>query len=1595
LDKENQNINNEVEKERNNPENISKDLSAKLNSANSNKRAKKSIIKKLFKYFLWIDTAIFILLISFIILLQTTFFKTWILHFAVNKINKSLASKESYIFAESLEGNIITNLKLNNAYIVVKNDTLIKLKSIKLNHKFFRLFDKVIDIDNLEIEEPQINLTKVFTEQDTLWNFEYLFKPEIPEVDTTKKEFDWNIFVANADINNFSVRSLALNSTNKSLRESEVQNKEQFDINDVFISDINFNFNGKYTSDNKLLTVNKLTFNINSLFNLKNLSFNSEINSNTRLENLSLKTTRTDIEINKLVVDNFTPFDGINLDLLTDKNFSLKINCKNIDFADIKYFVPDFDFIKGNYEVAFDASGKYNDFLINNLYINNINNKINLAGRVTNLDSIEDIYLNINLVNSEIDPVNIKENLKDIGLPDVNGLGKISANIKFEGGFKRFYTKFDLNSSAGSAEGDARIDLYHSNPIYKASGIVKNLNIAKITGDPKNNFLINSEFNIDGIGLDYKTMTARLNYNLTNSTIINQKIIKSAGEIRLNRSLLDLDLVYISNIGSVNIKGNVDFRNFSDIKYDLKGSTQNLNLSAITPDLETSDLNFEYDVKGTGFDLEEITSRGKFNPDKLNGEFKFNLANSVFGEHLIPATPIIAIVNSNGQAKDIFVASDFIDLTCSGNFDFQTIPVVLTSSINNITKKFNERLEVNKELTVNSSAGESDILSDNNSKDTLQKNNADDYQIKTSLKVNTSVNFKYNILIKSLLPLQIIMKDSSISFTGLIKGEVKQTENIFAFSSEGKIENFRYRDSVLRILKTNFTFDLTDINEKNDYRDIYANLYLNSNDIYRENEKYDGLYIQFNTIDTNNLIAIRGKIDSNISFYTKGKTNITKGEYNFFIDSLNLSYFNYRFLNPEDLLFSYKPSTDTSLYNDILFKKFTLEDNNQKIDISGRYSIDGNSDLNIAASKISINKLLNHIYNNEEDLIQGNVRKLYLNYTGTLESPNLSIAMTTDPLSISEFKLGRIDAIINYENSIAKSQIGFFNPNNEGKLSIDGTLPIKNPFSAKEKSDQDILQKEEKSFLESEVNMTIIADNYQTKIFEKFIPSISELDAKVNSNINLKGKIINPEITGEAKIKKGAFKFNLTNVKYNFDATLTASGQRAFLNYFRLFYPADESRAINSTGYIDLSNLNFNEIDLTFTGDVKVLTPDITKNELGIYGDLVAGAGEYPIRLKGNSDSISLTGTFALKKGKIYIPSLKSDAYSLYTDNINYKILIDSTSIQLDSIQNYILLPDTTGKHKISILDPYDYHLFKPKDTTETKVKAKGNFIFDVNIVSENKIFLRFIVDEQTRQEFMGEISLKLYADNRQKNEIEVRGNIDIDENSIYKFYKNFAATGNIKFTGDVSDPSLNIKAEYSGSSYSQELQITRNVVVQLLVLGKLKQPEFKWRVLVDDTPISGDPTDEAISFLLFGKLKSELNASQRLSLVSNIGANIGTVFLSSYLNQFISTYLPFILSTDINYVETQSGSLAESTDIRFTAGLGDATIRFGGQILTDLSNTNFLLEYPLNKLFKIKSVSNNLIFKFERIIDPYSQNTTTTTTNNRTGASLIYRIKF
>ena len=70
--------------------------------------------------------------------------------------------------------------------------------------------------------------------------------------------------------------------------------------------------------------------------------------------------------------------------------------------------------------------------------------------------------------------------------------------------------------------------------------------------------------------------------------------------------------------------------------------------------------------------------------------------------------------------------------------------------------------------------------------------------------------------------------------------------------------------------------------------------------------------------------------------------------------------------------------------------------------------------------------------------------------------------------------------------------------------------------------------------------------------------------------------------------------------------------------------------------------------------------------------------------------------------------------------------------------------------------------------------------------------------------------------------------------------------------------------------------------------------------------------------------------------------------------------------------MDNKSGSIAENTDVRFTAAVGDAIIRFGGQIFRGLANTDIVVDYPINKLLKFQSLSNNLMVRLERVYDPF-----------------------
>lgn len=275
---------------------------------------------------------------------------------------------------------------------------------------------------------------------------------------------------------------------------------------------------------------------------------------------------------------------------------------------------------------------------------------------------------------------------------------------------------------------------------------------------------------------------------------------------------------------------------------------------------------------------------------------------------------------------------------------------------------------------------------------------------------------------------------------------------------------------------------------------------------------------------------------------------------------------------------------------------------------------------------------------------------------------------------------------------------------------------------------------------------------------------------------------------------------------------------------------------------------------------------------------------------------------------------------------------------------------------------------------------------------------MKFIVNEKSQQEFFGEIKtedLNIY--NYVDYSMMGRGTVRLGENCYYKFFRKFDASGSTTFSGSITNPQLNITAQYKGfaskgtdASGQENLE---DVIIYLKVTGYASSPVLTISIDRNGVKETGsDATSDAIAFLLFGKFADQLSFNES----SSFGASLGASYLSNYVSSSIEEIFPWLINTNLNYVDNKTGNVAQNTDVRFTAAIGDAIIRFGGQIFRGLANTDIVLDYPLNKILKLSSLSSNLIFRFERVYDPfYSDADVTNTNGTRVGGMIYYKIKF
>ena len=1530
---------------------------------------KKGCLYKLSKFLLYFSLGFIALILGIIIIIQTSFFKNWLLQYALEKVNESLVDKQSIVSAESIEGSILGGFKLNNASLIVKTDTLVKLDYIDIDFDLSQLGNKLILVNSLIIESPQLNLTKVRDENDSLiWNFEYLMKPEKPEViDTVEKKFDWGIIVGNLEIRNGNFRLLADKDTAQSIREVKMDSISQFDIENFDITDFNLELSGDYFPDEKSVSVQNLSFNTNSPIIIKEFAFDGQLSEEnfSEIKNLKVITDRSNINIKVASLENFNPFEGIDYEEFGNKKANLDLVLDRFNTDDLSFFLPVLNFMKGNIYLDIKAKGKYESLPIEKLVLKTNNSTINISGKIFNLHNPPELSMDVALSNSIFDPNDTKANLPGIPIPDFSQVGIVYADITFDGEPLRFNSDFDIRSGVGNVNGKTFFDLTQNSIVYKSDVSTRNLNIGKIIKNNELNSNLNVDLITDGRGFDYRTLTAKVNYDISGSSIFDQNISKSTGKLDLNSGNIDLIVQYSSNTLTTNVKGKVDFRNIDRIKYNLEGNSRNLDLSTITKETsDKSNLNFVFNVNGEGLD-----------PDKITGKFLFDIAPSTYNTHLIPQTPVNASIENTAAGKSLTLTSNFIDVNADGKFSFITLSRVLAANINEITEEIKESFKADSINYSKPSNDAYEISSD----------------VTQSISSTEDLNVRYKLKIKNILPLAVFTGDSSLVFKADITGNIVNDENNFTFNAAGSLRDFKFQDSTIMFSKAFLNLNMN-TDYSSEFNRINTNLDFKSYNFIAGGTKLDTVTINLNVKDNKNKFRLASNRDTNLIIYTYGSLGLGESRTEIILDTLGFTYMNYNFGNDEPIKLNYE-ILDT--IKNINFESFKVSDKRQTVKIKGKYSLNGESDFNVSARKIKTSdlQLLADPYINVQDLIKGNIRRFELKYTGSLDKPVVHIEANSDILRLANMNLGRLDAFLDYKDDILKPDISFYNPSNKGKLLIYGDVPIHNPLMKSGEIDTSI------KILEKDVKLIVDANNFQIRLLEQMIPQITALDGTMNGKVNVNGNVINPLLTGQMKLDDGAFTIDLTGMRYNFYADLITDKQKLILKNSKINTPEDKTKFLSMAGYIDFTNLKLSDLDFLVTGDIKILDDAVRKNDLGIYGNLYAGSGIPYLRIKGNSQRIDLTGNLVLIKGNVFISPEKQSGYDSYQDFFVYKVQIDSSSFPPDRLSAFLTnLRDSIKSKSQNNYNPFDKLLVKDKDDTVTITQKKpSKFFYNINVSTQRNIFIDLVIDPKTNQEFFGEVNTNLFINNSKDDSMQVRGKVNIGENSYYKFYRNFKAGGYLEFLGNMFNPELFIDAVYETKTTNPDYPAAiRDVRVELDVRGEAAEPKLIWKVFVNGSPRGGDePSGDALSFLLFGRFSDELNASQRLNLASSVGANIGTAYFSGYLSDVLRDYLPFIINAEINYKEGQSGTFASKTDVRFTAEVGDATVRFGGQILTDITNTNIVVDYPLNKLLNIQSLSSNLIFQFERLIDPLTQSTTQINFENRTGALLIYKIQF
>jgi len=1432
------------------------------------------------------------------------------------------------VYLGEISGNLVTGFTIDTVLIYVDNAPFIECGRIGVKYNILDVLDKDIRIDTLTIENPTVHLIRW---QDGSWNVDHLSAAPTSQ-DTTPTP--WKISAGKIRLSHASFR--LIDSTGEVNKSVVIDGRKSINYSNIVLDDIYLFASASYSSENIRANIERLSFTApKEEFTLVSLSADCLYSKDTaRVSNLIIQTPNTNITISAEItgtdvfsISELAEFEHVPVRVDLDKSA--------ISTSDLQVFLPELYFLKGDVKLQGIFQGTFAQLNVQSLTASFGATSLSLAGTVSNIHQPKELRLNIVSNNSSIYPPDVPQLLPYFGIPNYSRLGQVTLNFQFVGKPLDFVVISKVQSEAGMVTVDGELLITEDNLHYKGLLAGSNVDLEKIFDNADLASTLNTKAYIEGEGTSIQQLKTEARLHIDSSLFRGIPVSSAVVEVKAEEKTIDAEITL--NSPEVNMQATTlfDFR-LAEPAYMLSARVRNLNLAPI--------LNNQYYTSRLSFDVHRAAQ--SFNLFDGLSNTTVQILPSTFQQYQIDSNEVnIKVEMDSSNLRRISVHSPIVDGELYGSFTFDGFLKTLQRGVGHITRLYDYQRTV-VDSTYEHLANE---------------------QLSTETDEQSPNDIQYALTVKNLRPIAVFFKlpmmDAQAKMNGKLTGNA-QTANFSGVlqMKRGIIESDSTR---VQFLGTTLHYSLNDLPDVDNEQPLPldVNLNLDADEISVNRTAFRNPKFIFAYNGEQGDYQIYTDIDTTISVAVEGGILAREKEEQLNISTLRLKYQGYDIQN-YDTVFAYLSTNGISVDSALFTHR------NQTLLLNGTYNFSGGIEAIAEIQNFSMQDLYYFSRSMEfrdRALSFGGTVSAKARVKGSIQNPALWVEINGEHLSFKQSQFGRFIGTMTYTDKVAEVNVELRNMRDSVEMqdiALSGKVPIDLRFT--EVSDRTTLDG---------MDVTLKADRLQVAALDPFIPEITLLGGVVKTDVHITGSLSQPLINGTTQLSNCQWVLDMTGIMYETNGTVRLDGSKVLFTDVATTnllndYPDGK---MNIGGYIALKGFIPHEYHLSVQGELLVLHERSRTQGASFFGTLVASTGDDSLRFDGTVEQSRVRGIVYVQQASlIFPPTQQAQTYSAslfnrveFIDDTS-KIVRDTTAVEtlLNHLQTVLAPPQS---HQHTFLDGFGYDI-----TIITRGAVRVNMIFNANAGAYEELYA----------ELDGKLLLS-----KNENGVQLKGAINVGNESKYTFYKTFNATGALTFDGDPQNPRLNIAATYEGthclnsSPLKDDCIREERVVVTLNITGTRLSPQVKLGLKTIDptgkeTVRSGDVENDAIAFLLTsspgtpGKFRDELTAQDRNRISEQLTSTIGGTFLNSMLSGYV---MEFITRNNIPYVKrVEVSDVGADPNINVRLELFDAIINAGGRVFSNINNTNISIQRPIlgrenrNFMLEVEKKTENFTYSLE-----------------------------